>query len=123
MSDEDFKPPKNVAPPERKTEFNVNSIKTNVEEIKQVIFNMELEGKTDPFDFELRIMETHPVFYQSNPFLVKKLCKKEDISMLYKMLSNLAQVESGEKSIAGVELKLGAELANQYIYPKLDKNK
>ena len=41
--------------------------------------------------------------------------------MLFKMLTNLDQVEKGEKSLASVELKLGNELANQYIYPKLNK--
>ena len=50
---------------------------------------MEKEGVNDAFEYEMKIMETHPGFYQSNPFLVKKLCKKEDISMLYKMLESL----------------------------------
>ena len=105
-------------PPEVKKEFNVNFIKQNVQEIQEII-NQNLN--TDPFDLELKFMESHPEFYQQHPFLVKKLCKKEDITMLFKMLTNLDQVEKGEKSLASVELKLGNELANQYIYPKLNK--
>ena len=114
-----FKP--SVAPPELKSNFDVESIKTIVGEIQQVIASVEINGKFDPFDYELKIMETHPEFYQSNPFLVKKLCKKEDISMLFKMLTNLSQVESGEKSFTAVELTLGDELASKYIYPKMKK--
>ena len=49
---------------------------------------MELAGKSDSFDFELEIMTQFPDFYQAHPFLVKKLCKRDDISMLYKMLDN-----------------------------------
>lgn len=114
MSDPNLK----QAPPELRNEFNVDFIKQNVREIQEII---SLNPNADPFDLELKFMESHPEFYQQYPFLVKKLCKKEDISMLFKMLSNLDQVEKGEKSLASVELKLGNELANQYIYPKINK--
>jgi len=114
MSDPNLK----QTPAEVKKEFNVDFIKQNVQEIQEII-NQNLN--TDPFDLELKFMDSHPEFYQQHPFLVKKLCKKEDITMLFKMLTNLDQVEKGEKSLASVELKLGNELANQYIYPKLNK--
>ena len=114
----DFNPNLKQTPLEVKKEFNVDFIMTNVQEIQEIISQ---NPNTDPFDFELKFMESHPEFYQQHPFLVKKLCKKEDISMLFKMLTNLDQVEKGEKSLASVELKLGDELANQYIYPKMDK--
>ena len=121
MSENDFK--LNQTLPELKNEFKVESIKKIVEEIQLVIDTMEQEknGIKDPFEYEMKIMETHPEFYQSNPFLVKKLCKKEDISMLYKMLDNLNKVTNGEKSLASVEMNLGNELADKYIYPKLKK--
>ena len=119
MSENDFK--LNQAPPELRTEFKVESIKKIVEEIQLIIDTMEQNGTTDPFEYEMKLMETHPEFYQSYPFLVKKLCKKEDISMLYKMLDNLNKVSNGEKSLAAVEMNLGNELANKYIYPTLKK--
>ena len=59
--------------------------------------------------------------FTNNCVLINLGCKKEDISMLFKMLTNLDQVEKGEKSLASVELKLGNELADQYIYPKMKK--
>jgi len=114
MSDPNLK----QTPPEVRKEFNTDLIKSNVSEIQEIISQ---NPNADPFDLELKFMESHPEFYQQYPFLVKKLCKKEDISMLFKMLSNLDQVEKGEKSLASVELKLGNELANQYIYPKMNK--
>lgn len=120
----DLNIPKNLSnpEPELKTVFEVYMIKQNVDSINNKIKEMEANGISDPFDMELAIMESHPEFYQSNPFLVKKLCKRDDISFLYKMLENLEQVENGDKSLASVELNLGQELAKQYLDPVI-KNK
>jgi len=117
--------PKNLqtTPPEIKTSFDTSWIKENVKAISYKINQMEIEGTSDPFDFEMGIMESHPEFYQSHPFLVKRLCKRGDMSMLYKMLEQLNNVESGDKSLAGVELNLGEELANQYLYPVINNKK
>ncbi len=108
---------------ETKKTYTLQEIRENVELIKKEVNRMELEGKSDPFDFELQLMESMPEFYGAHPFLVKKLCKREDISILYKMLENLEQVEQGNKSMASVELNLGDQLAKQYLYPSLNKNK
>ena len=108
-------------PPELKSTFNILWVKENVKNISEKINNMELEGIKDPFDFEMAIMESHPEFYQHHPFLVKKLCKRDELSMLHKMLDQLEKVELGNRSLAGVELKLGEELANQYLYPVVNK--
>ena len=53
--------------------------------------------------------------------IVKKLCKRDDISMLYKMFENLNEVESGNKTLDNVELNLGEDLAQSYLYPCLKK--
>jgi hypothetical protein len=114
----EFNPNLKQTPPEVKKEFNIEFIKLNVNEIQEIISQ---NPNTDPFDLELKFMESHAEFYQQHSFLVKKLCKKEDIGMLFTMLNNLDQVEKGEKSLASVELKLGNELADKYIYPKINK--
>lgn len=106
---------------EVKTNFNILLIKENIKSIQDDISKMELDGVSDPFDFELSIMESHAEFYSSHPFLVKKLCKRDDISMLYKMLESLESVEQGNKSLSSVELDLGDKLANQFLYPVINK--
>jgi hypothetical protein len=115
--------PKNLQPPppELKINFNITWIKDHVNKIQDKIATMELEGQTNPFDFEMAMIELYPDFYDAHPFLVKKLCKGGDLSILYKMLNQLENVESGNKSLAGVELRLGEELANQYLYPHINK--
>ena len=112
---------KTTKEPEVKTKFDILMIKKNIKLVNNIIQRMESDGKSDRFDFELQIMDELPEFYQSHPFLVKKLCKRDDLVMLYKMFDNLELVEKGDRSLAGVELKLGSELAEQYVYPKLDK--
>jgi hypothetical protein len=111
----------NVPPPELKTDFNILAIKQTVIEINNAIVQMEKTGKTDSFDFELEIMTQYPDFYQAHPFLVKKLCKRDDISLLYKMFDSLQSVQDGDQSLASVELNLGSQLANKFVYPNLNK--
>lgn len=106
---------------ELKTDFNVLMIKDHVAIFQKEIQRMKQEGKTDPFDHEMSILETFPEFYQQHPFLVKKICSGSDMSMLTKMLDNLELVQEGNKSLASVELNLGNELANQFLYPVINK--
>ena len=101
--------------------FNIDNIKLHVDLINKLINKLELGGKTEAFDFELEIMTTYPEFYDRHPFLVKKLCKRDDISMLYKMFENLNEIESGNKTLDNVELNLGEDLAQSYLYPCLKK--
>jgi hypothetical protein len=103
--------------------FDLIKVKEHIRLIDAHIKKMELDGVTQAFDFELDIMTTFPEFYDSYPFLVKKLCKRDDVSMLYKMLDNLDMVEKGTKSLANVELNLGEELAQKFLYPAINKNK
>ena len=102
--------------------FNSSLIKDTINIINLEIIKLKNLGKKDFFDFELHIMDIFPEFYQEYPFLIKKICKGEDISYLYKMLDNLDQVDKGEKSFTDVETMLGNELADTFIYTKIKKN-
>lgn len=103
------------------TTFNTFSIKEHIVMINEHIKKMELQGKKDVFEFELELLEVFPEFYDKYPFLVKKLCKRGDLSILYKMIDNLEQIETGDKSMASVEMNLGQDLANKFLYPSLKK--
>ena len=100
--------------------FNINMIKNTIITINNDI-NKEINKNKTILELELYIMTEYEEFYNNYPFLVKKLCKKDDIQMLYKMFDNLNDIEIGNKSLASVETKLGKELAEQYIYPNLRK--
>jgi DNA integrity scanning protein DisA with diadenylate cyclase activity len=104
-----------------KTVFDILMIKENIISLKSSINKLVNEGTTDPFDIEMKMIELYPEFYQEHPFLVKKLCKQDDISMVYKMLDNLEQVEQGMTTLSNVEIDLGQQLADQYLSPVLNK--
>jgi hypothetical protein len=106
---------------EIKTKFDVESIKNLINIIKRHIIKLKLEGITDSFDIEMNILEKYPENYQSYPFLIKKLCKNDDISTVYQMLEGLEKVDSGEQSFYSVETTLGKQLANKYLYPNINK--
>jgi hypothetical protein len=111
----------NTPPPQVKTVFDILMIKEKVTEIDTEIKKLIAEGSIDDFNLELKIIDKFHDFYETHPFLVKKICKQDDISTLYVMLDNLEKVEKGEKTLAGVELNLGNQLANQYLYPNIKK--
>jgi hypothetical protein len=98
--------------------FNLDLVKEKINQINKYI---KSQGNKEVFQIELDIMEMYPDFYEKYPFLVKKLCKKDDVSMLYRMLESLESVEKGNKSMASVEYELGNDLAKKYINPVVDK--
>ena len=103
--------------------FKLDNVMNHIYMINEHIKKLEVEGKKDPFEFEMEILQVFPEFYDSYPFLVKKLCKRGDLSMLYTMMGKLNDVEEGKNSLATVELNLGNALAEKYLYPVINKNK
>jgi hypothetical protein len=98
--------------------FNIDVVKQQVMVIQQYINKYP---NKDEFDLEMEIMESLPEFYEDYPFLVKKLCKRDDVSMLYTMIEKLEAVEKGDESLATVEYNLGNNLAEKYLQPVIDK--
>ena len=101
------------------------NVRENVILIQQKISQLRKSGLSDPLELEMKIINDIPKFYDDYPFLIKRLCREEeqDNTMLFKMIDLLEQVGEGQKSMESVELKLGKELANKYIYPVIDKEK
>jgi hypothetical protein len=105
-----------------RTSFNTVSIKKTINDIDKRINELIKQGKTQAFDIEMVILEEMPEFYDEYPFLVKRLCKRENNDFLFKMLDSLEAVDKGNKSLATTELNLGEELASKYLYPVVGKN-
>jgi hypothetical protein len=106
----------------------MNKVRDDINILENHLDNLRKDNVTDPFDLEMKIIDLMPDFYDNYPSIVKRLCKapNQDNSYLYKMLDLLDEVDKGEKTLSSVELKLGEELANKFIYPvvkELEKNK
>ena len=111
----------NTKEPIARTTFNINYIKETIIKLEELINKMKLEGNNNILDHELEILHTYPEFYESYPFLVKKVCKGGDLSMLDTMFKNLEKIESGDDTLKDVEINLGNKLASQYLNPVVKK--
>ena len=47
----------------------------------------------------------------------------DDLTFLYKMLDNIQKINDGELTQQEVEMSLGGELANVYVYPAMEAAK
>ena len=95
---------------------NLNDTKENITKVREII--EKNKDKTD-LEKEIEVLTEMPEFYESCPYLVKRLCQGKDMAMLDKMLKSLEKVEKGEATLAGTEAVLGEELAEQYLYPSI----
>ena len=100
---------------ELREEFKTKVIEDTILEINKEIDKMKKYGETNPFNLEMNICEMFPDFYNDYGFLVKKICKGDNIDIFYKMLKSLKKVEDGSKSFKDVESSLGNELFNKYM--------
>ena len=102
---------------------NINFIEEQLQVVLKRLKILRAIGINDPFDLEMDFMKNMPEFYENFPSIIKRLCKEEnqDHECLYKMISLLKQVEKGDKSLASVELSLGNELAEKFVYPVVNQ--
>lgn len=107
--------------PVAKKKLNIAELKVKISTIQDKIKEFAKDNKTD-VEMEMYFLNNEPEFYAEYPYLIKKLVKGGSLEFLNVMLSNLEKVESGDQSLASTELKLGEELAQQYLYPKVDNH-
>ena len=100
---------------ELRDNFNIKMINETITEINKELKKMKDYGETNSFNLEMNICEMFPEFYNEYTFLVKKICKGDNIDTIYKMLNNLKKVEDGSKTLKDVEHSLGNELFNKYM--------
>ena len=103
---------------ELRKSFNIDIVKETINEINKELTKMKNFGEDNIFNLEMNIAEMFPEFYDEYPYLIKKICKGDNIETLYTMLKCLNQVENGSKTLNQVENKLGNELFNKYMPKK-----
>jgi hypothetical protein len=98
---------------------NIDILKSKIKCIQEKINTLRNVDKKNDTDIEAHFFNNDIEFYEKYPYLIKKLIKGGDLSMLDKFLSSLEKVHNGEQSLASTELKLGEDLAQQYLYPSV----
>ena len=94
--------------------FDVNDIKEKVKLINDKVEEMKKESKSD-VDIEMYFFNNNEEMYKKYPYLIKKIIKNDNLEFLDTMISNLEKVETGDQTFASTELKLGKELADNYL--------
>jgi len=105
--------------PEPEIKFNTTDLKEKITYATNIINKLKEESKSDN-EIEAYFFNEDEQFYQKYPYLIKKLIKADNMEFLNKMIDNLVQVESGNQTFASTELKLGTELAEEYL-PNINK--
>jgi hypothetical protein len=100
-----------------------NEKKKDIEIIRNKLKELRRNGITDSFELEMKMMEEVPEQYSSYPWLIKRLTKSEDETILNKFLESLERVVLGEQTLAATELNLGLELKKQFLDSILEENK
>ena len=104
------------------SEIDVNHIKSSVATIKKFVQDYERIGIKNPSDLQILFSKAHPEIYNKYTTVVKTICRKDDLTFLDKMIESLEKVDKGNKTMKQVSSKLGEELADKYLYPKLGKD-
>lgn len=55
--------------------------------------------------------------------LFRTVIDREDLTNLFKMLEMIQKIKNNKIDVKSAEKQLGEELADQYLYPALNKNK
>jgi hypothetical protein len=94
----------------------INLVENKINELRK-------NGIIEAFDLEIEIIKLYPDFYEEYPTIVKMFCRDTNVdkNMLYKLISLSQDIKDGNKSTIEVETKLGNELAEQYLYPVVNK--
>ena len=102
--------------------LKAKDLKIKIEEVSKKISELVKEKKTN-VEIEMFFLENDSEFYERCPYLIKKLIKGGSLEFLDVMLQNLEKIENSEQTKASVELKLGEELAQKFLYPKINESK
>ena len=102
--------------------------KNTREQIKKILeFSLTDEQKyLKDTNFELykyRFESNFPEFNEKFPTIMKKIVNGDDLKYLEKMLDAMDAIEENKVTKEEAEKVLGEELAEEYLYPLVNKNK
>lgn len=92
---------------------------TEITKFTQLDYYKELKI-FDKLQYEFSLREVFPEFASDHPFAFRKIIFGDDLTFLYKMLENIEKINDGKVTQKEVEMDLGGELANVYIYPAMN---
>jgi hypothetical protein len=99
------------------------NIREKVNTIIEKIKELRSQGINESYELEMYFIHNMTEFFDDYPYIIKRLCREEnqDNDFLFKMIDMVEEINKGEKSLASVEMSLGNELAEKFLYPVIKK--
>jgi hypothetical protein len=85
--------------------------------------NMKLLSKENNNLFIDKMTEEFSEFSDRYYTLFRTVIDREDLTNLFKMLEMIQKIQNDKIDVKSAEKQLGEDLADQYLYPALNKNK
>jgi len=92
-------------------------------QMKMASDNMKFLKKFHPDEYEKELDNFVPAFKDEYPFLFKMIISGSDLSILDMFLDNIADIDSGKKSLNDARNDLGHILHNKFVKNKLDNTR
>lgn len=83
--------------------------------------DMKTLKKDNVVQYETKMEELFPAFSFRYYAVFRKVISGEDITPLMHMFSEINNIKAGNKTIEQAEEQLGQNLAEKYVYPKLNR--
>lgn len=102
---------------------NVEDMLDTIIKIYEVMDTDEMKTmkKENQAQYEIKMEELFPAFSFRYYAVFRKVISGEDITPLMRMFDEINKIKSGQKTIDQVEQQLGQDLAEKYVYPKLNR--
>lgn len=101
----------------------IERINETLQLVKQFVDSPEVQKLKEERGFEeykKYIIRIFPLFYEDFPSLVDMVIEGRDTTFINRMFDALVEIDKGGNK-EDVEKKLGEELAEIYLYPKIGK--
>ncbi len=86
--------------------------------IKQIVLDKDIMNKRQLEMKWTSFMNTYPIiFFQ----LIDDDCSKIDYTLIESMMNDVISIDDGEKTNEEVELDIGNELAERFVYTKVNR--
>jgi hypothetical protein len=101
---------------------NVDDLLGRIQEILEYMCTDDVVKlkNTNYQDYEEHMEEKFESFSMRYFALFKKLLSGEDLTHLFNMIAGIERINRGDETIEEVEKRLGEDLAEEYIYPKIN---
>ena len=105
--------------------METNKIKSEVERFEKFLNKGNIQFLKEKNDelFKYRIETEFKELNEAYPTIVKKMIQGDNLDYLYKMLDAKEKIEKKVVKKEDAEKILGEELAEEFLYPLVNKNK